>query len=545
MRNPISLLLSQYNRYIIYCIISILGIHFKLTLGQIVVILIHPPVAKPSEPPAGLARLSGALKSHGISHSILDANLEGLLYLIERSKTLAGTSSDKWTSRAFRNASGNYNSLRTWQTYLNLDRYKRAVIDLDHAIEKSVDCGLSIGLANYKDSELSPLQSSDLIKAAERPDINPFYPYFSKRLRELIEKGGASSAGFSLNYLSQALCTFAMIGFMRRSFPEIKIILGGGLVTSWMNNPEWRDPFTGLVDHLIAGPGEQQLLSAMGIADANGIYYTPAYDSLPLSDYLSPGMILPYSASSGCYWNKCSFCPEKAEDNPYIPLAVNRVIDDLNALIMNIRPSLVHLLDNAISTTLLKRLATEPLGVPWYGFARVTRLLTDIDFCRALKQSGCVMLKLGLESGDQAVLDKMQKGIDLETASLVLKTLKKAGISTYVYLLFGTPAETLTEARNTLEFTIRHNEEIGFLNIALFNMPVCGPEMSGYKTSSFYEGDLSLYTDFVHPKAWGRKNVRLFLDNEFKRHPAVSAILQKDPPVFTSNHALLFVMRHG
>ncbi len=508
-------------------------------------ILIHPPVAKRSEPPAGIARIAGALTSHGISHSILDANLEGLLYLIDRSQTLAGSTSDRWTSRAFRNATGNYTSLRGWQTYLNIDRYKRAVIDLEHAIEKSVDNGVIIGLANYKDGTLSPLRSADLITAAERHEINPFYPYFSKRLRELIEKDGHSVAGFSLNYLSQALCTFAMIGFIRMNFPGIKIILGGGLVTSWMNNTEWRDPFTGLVDHLISGHGEEQLLSLLGINDANEMHYTPAYDSLPLSDYLSPGLILPYSASGGCYWNRCSFCPEKAEDNPYIPLAVDKVMNDLNVLIMNIRPSLVHLLDNAISTALLKRLAAEPLGVPWYGFARVSSLLTDIDFCRTLKQTGCVMLKLGLESGDQAVLDKMQKGIELETASLALKTLKKAGISTYIYLLFGTPTETLTEARNTLEFVVRHKDEIGFLNIALFNMPVCGPEMAGYETSSFYEGDLSLYTDFIHPNGWDRKNVRHFLDNEFKKHPAVSAILRKDPPVFTSNHAPLFVMRHG
>lgn len=508
-------------------------------------ILIHPPVAKPSEPPTGIARLSGALSSHGISHSILDANLEGLLYLIDRSKSLAGTSPERWTTRAFRNASGNYIALKSWQTYHNIDRYKRAVIDLDHAMEKSVDSGAIIGLANYKDGELSPLRSTDLIKAAEKPEINPFHPYFSKRLRELIEKDGPSAAGFSLNYLSQALCTFAMIGFIRQNFSGIKIILGGGLVTSWMNNPEWQNPFAGLVDHLISGPGEGQLLSLSGIDDTNENHYPPDYDSLHLSDYLSPGGILPYSASSGCYWNKCSFCPEKAEENPYIPLPVERVMDDLNKLIMDLRPSLVHLLDNAVSTALLKRLAGDPLGVPWYGFARVSGLLTDIDFCRALKRSGCIMLKLGLESGDQSVLDKMQKGIDLETASLVLKTLKKAGISTYVYLLFGTPPETLAEAGNTLEFTIRHKDEIGFLNIAIFNMPVCGTEISGYKTSSFYEGDLSLYTDFIHPNGWDRKQVRHFLDNEFKKHPAVSVILRKTPPIFTSNHAPLFVMRHG
>ena len=281
----------------------------------------------------------------------------------------------------------------------------------------------------------------------------------------------------------------------------------------------------------------------MGIDETGEKHFTPDYDSLPLDQYLAPGRILPYSASSGCYWNKCSFCPEKAEDNPYVPVPVERAIDDLDSLTAENKPALVHLLDSAVSPALLKKLAAGPSGVPWYGFARISSLLTDMDFCMALKKSGCVMLKLGLESGDQGVLDRMQKGIDLETASVALKTLKKAGIAAYVYLLFGTPPETLPEARNTLEFIARHKDEIGFLNVAIFNMPICGAGSSVFQTSRFYEGDLSLYTDFTHPGGWDRKQVRRFLDNEFRKHKAVAEILRNDPPIFTSNHAPLFAMQ--
>ena len=506
-------------------------------------ILIYPPAAKPCEPPAGLAKLAGVLGRHGISHRVLDANLEALLYIIDNHDTPSGPSSDRWTGRAFRNLSKNCSSLRDRHTYNNIDRYKRAVIDLNRAIGKSSGNRAMPGLANYRHRDFSPLKSADLIRAAERPEASLFYTYFSNRLTGLIKKGRFSVAGFSLNYLSQALCTFAMIGFIRRTFPMMTVVLGGGLVSSWMKNPEWQNPFKGLIDRLIAGPGEQHLLSIMGIDKAGEKHYTPAYDAMPLNDYLAPGRVLPYSASSGCYWNQCSFCPEKAENNPYVPAPVDSVMDDLDTLIAKTRPALVHLLDNAVSPALLKKLAINQLGVPWYGFARISGLLTDIDFCIALKNSGCVMLKLGLESGDQGVLDRMQKGIDLETASLVLKTLKKAGIAAYVYLLFGTPPETLSKARNTLEFVVRHKDEIGFLNLALFNMPVCGPETSEFETRSFYEGDLSLYTDFRHPNGWGRRQVRRFLDNEFKKHPAVSEILKKDPPIFTSNHAPFFVMQ--
>jgi radical SAM superfamily enzyme YgiQ (UPF0313 family) len=433
--------------------------------------------------------------------------------------------------------------LNSWEAYEQEDRYRRAIKDLNRLLEMTARSqGIRLGLANYEHEELSPARSSDLVRAAENPKENPFYSYFKNRLTELLESEQPPLIGFSLNYLSQALCTFAMAGFLRREWPEVKLVLGGGLVTSWMRRPGWQDPFKGLVDHLVAGPGETPLLSLMGQKGSTGNDpYRPNYDSLPLKDYLAPETILPYSASSGCYWNRCSFCPERAEGNPYVAIPAERVILDLNSLVDRHKPVLIHLLDNAIAPSLMEAISEHPPGVPWYGFARVTRHLTDPDFCLALKRSGCVMLKLGLESGDQAVLDSMQKGINLEEASSALKNLKNAGIATYVYLLFGTPPEGQAEARRTLEFVVKHHDEIGFLNLAIFNMPIYGPETQKIGTKTFYEGDLSLYTDFDHPKGWTRQRVRQFLDKEFKRHPAVAAILRRDPPVFTSNHAPFFV----
>ncbi len=507
-------------------------------------ILIYPPVAKPCEPPAGLARLAGALTQYKVRHEILDANLEALLYLISKPGPTR-TPSDRWTARAFRNLSKNHALMKDWKIYHSIDRYKRAVMDLNRTVEMSLNHGFTSGLADFHHKELSPLRSRDLIRAAETPEQSPFYPYFRKRLLELVRKRSSSMIGISLNYLSQALCTFAMAGLIKKEFPKMTIVLGGGLVTSWMRNPKWKNPFTGLVDHLIAGPGEYQLLSLFGINDIQKEHFTPCYDSLPLNDYLSPGLILPYSASSGCYWNRCSFCPERAENNSYVPAPVERAANDLNILTVKMKPALIHLLDNSVSAALLKKLACKPSDVPWYGFARISSLLTDTDFCMALKKAGCVMLKLGLESGDQEVLDRLHKGINLDTASLALTTLKKAGIAAYVYLLFGTPEETLTEAQKTLEFVVRHREQISFLNLAIFNMPTCGTEAGKFKINSFYEGDLSLYTDFSHPKGWDRKQVRMFLNNEFRKNRAVSEILKRDPSIFTSNHAPFFVMKQG
>ncbi len=502
-------------------------------------ILIHPPVAKPGEPPAGIARLSGALSAHNFIHTVLDANLEGLLYLLQSPRP--ESAEDVWSKRAYRNAGRNLSLIRDPDTYRSLARYTRVVTDLGRVLEKSSGrSGAHVGLANFQHELLSPLRSRDLIAVAEQPELNVFYPYFSRRLESIIHHEQTQVIGFSMNYLSQAINTFAMIGFVRKKFPGLKIIVGGGLSTSWLRTPLWQNPFTGLVDHFVAGPGEMRLFEILGI-EPKEMISLPDYQTMPLHDYFSPGFILPYSAAAGCFWNRCNFCPEKAEGNPYIPIPHDRVIADLEILAVQTAPVLIHLLDNAVAPALMGALIEKGPHLPWYGFARVSSHLADPDFCMALKQSGCIMLKLGLESGDQQVLDRMEKGIMVDMASRVMKNLKRAGIASYVYLIFGTPAENLHSARMTLEFVSKHRQYIDFLNLAIFNMPACGAGSSDFETKRFYDGDLSLYTDFLHPHGWDRKQVRHFLEDEFRKNPAVSLILKNDPTVFTSNHAPLFV----
>ena len=503
-------------------------------------LLIFPPVAKPCEPPAGIAQLAAALHSHDLPCRVLDANLEGLLWLLEQ----ACNADDTWSRRAIKGRSRHLADLRSSDLYSSPDRYSRAVRDLNRLLAVTGRAnGAIVGLADYQNPRLSPLRSADLLFAAGYPEQSPFYPWFSDGLEEWLD--GIATIGFSLNYLSQALCTFAMIGHVRKRFPGVRIVLGGGLTTSWLRQPGWKNPFAGLLDHLIGGPGEIPLLELLGCDTQDHGHIMPDYTLLPMQDYLSPGFILPFSTACGCYWNRCSFCPERAEGNRYTPLPVAEALAGLHALTAQTKPVLLHLLDNAISPAFLLALAVDPPGVPWYGFARFGPELTDPDFCKALKRSGCVMLKLGLESGDQGVLDRLNKGIDIRQAARVLENLRAAGIGVYLYLLFGTPSETETEARRTLEFVVRHREAITFMNLALFNMPINGAEAAGYGIDPFYEGDLSLYTAFRHPHGWDRKQVRGFLDKEFKRDPAVGAILRNDPPLFTSNHAAFFTGAPG
>ncbi len=495
-------------------------------------LLIYPPVAKNCEHPAGVAKLGGFLRANGARCATLDANRLAFDYFLG----LDCGKDDTWSRRARKNLALNIKGLKTAQGYANFDRYKRGVSDLNRVLsgigdERSVE----LSLANYQD-KYSPVQSDALLKVVQEYQETFFYDFYVKEISPVIELENPEVIGVSLTYLSQAVATFALIGFLKDRYPQVKIVVGGGLVTSWMRSPLWKNPFAGVVQ-CVAGAGEQTLLRLLG-SDAHGVAAPPVYDCT--DDYLAPGFILPYSASSGCYWNKCLFCPETAEGNPYHPIESKQVLADIVPLIQKHEPVLVHFLDNAVSPALMKALVKNDLGTPWYGFARACPELACPDFCRDLRRSGCVMLKLGLESGDQNVLDAMHKGIDLSLVEKVLTSLKAAGIMTYVYLLFGTPSEDETSARRTMAFTIQHHEEIGFLNLAIFNLPIGGPEAAGLAVNDFYEGDLSLYADFTHPKGWSRRLVRTFLNKEFKRHPAIARISRRDPPQFTSNHAAFF-----
>lgn len=496
-------------------------------------ILIYPPVAKPGEPPAGLARLSGALRSAGVAHTVIDAALESLLYQLNHANTGA--------SRRGRSVSvpDHLAALRSWAGYRSIDHYRRIVGDLNRILAAGRGTA-RWDMAEYRHVRLASTHSGSLLRAAEHPDLLPFFPYFRDCLLPRLLQLNPRVVGISLNFLSQAAGGFALAGLIRREMPRVRIIMGGGLITSWMCRYPLPSLFDGLIDSFIAGPGEEAVLREAGITSLSPDT-VPDYTGFEMEAYLSPVPVLPYAASDGCYWKRCVFCPEKTENTGYIARSPNVVITQTAEACGAIRAGLIHFLDAAMSPTLLSALSRKRLPAPWYGYARFEEHLLDPERCRALKDHGCRMLKLGLESGSQRVLDGMAKGIDIGQASSILKNLQRAGIPTYVYVLFGTPCEEEKDARMTLDFIKRHAGAVTFLNAAIFNLPVGSDEENDLETFPLSDDDLSLYRGFRHPQGWDRAKIRHFLDRVWKRDRTIRAILNRTPTTFTSNHAPFFV----
>ena len=500
-------------------------------------LLIFPPVAKPSEPPAGVALLSAALKEQEIPCHVVDANIEGLLYLINSEIVPI----DSWSKRALKNREKILFDLKDKALYENMDRYHQRVYDLNKLLSISVDTKrFRITLSDYSDASLSSVNSKDLLKSARLYKENPFYPFFEDKLRGKIQNTDSKFIGISLCYLNQALVSFALAGWIRSNFKDKKLVMGGGLISSWMSRPDYKDPFKDLVDVMIRGEGEIPLLELLGIKDVDKRHYVPDYDFVKDDLYIAPGKVLPFRASIGCYWGKCRFCPENAETRPYSSQRALKVLQDLKLVDQKYAPDYIHLIDNAVTPAFLKALSKNKFGFKWYGFVRFEKEFLDPDFCHDLKRSGCDMLKLGLESGDQGVLDQMNKGTNLNFVSTILKNLHHAGILTFVYLLFGTSFEDEQGAFKTLEYIKAHEVYIDYLNLAVFNLPKFSDDAKDLDTREFYHGDLSLYLNFTHPFGWDRRQVKQFLDKTFKKQVSAGSGIRKNPAFFSSNHAVFF-----
>jgi hypothetical protein len=61
-----------------------------------------------------------------------------------------------------------------------------------------------------------------------------FFLLFRARITQVLAAFPTRTIGLSINYLSRALCAFAVVGFAKTVPPELCVVLGGSLITSWV-----------------------------------------------------------------------------------------------------------------------------------------------------------------------------------------------------------------------------------------------------------------------------------------------------------------------
>lgn len=526
-------------------------------------LLIHPPAMKPAEPPLGTAVLLSHLRRKGFRAAAVDGNLEAYLHLLNgaRLKSAAGEAPSTHVRRAVRNAPAALSFLRSRAAAGSFSRYEAAVRHLNGALSAHRGAGGAerLTLSDYTREGLSEFSPADLSRAASGEAPSIFAGYFHD-LAERVAALRPRCVAVSIHYRHQVLPAFELAGLLRRRLPAAKILGGGGMLTSWRkalrSEGAWFSPF-----HAIGfGPGEELLASAAAGRLAEGepfaeggdtVEFLPEYGFAPLPEYLSPEPVLPVASSRGCYWRKCAFCPEAvAPTHPFRASDPASFPGLLRELSLRHGVARFHLTDDAIPPTVLKGIAHGKgllRGIFWHGFARFGRELLDPGFVSALAEAGCSMLQLGLESGSQPLLDRMGKGTRVEEASAILSNLSRAGISAYVYVMLGFPGETREDAERTREFLSGHAGEIGWLNLAIMNLPrdaslPGGPGPDDAPGHAFPRGEetLGLYRPSPARDGWGRAQARRFLQRELLGDASIREIAARTPPWFTSSHAFFF-----
>ena len=527
------------------------------------VLLLQPPALIPSEPPLSLAILSSALFQAGISSEVIDTNLDAYLYLLNdnRLTELAGENPKTSIRRALKHLRQSLNLLRSPEGIRSFPRYSTAVRYLNLLLSLWSDNNENerLTLGDYQHKGYSVFNPDDLALFGSGDVHTLFHPYFQDELLPRIEVHQPQIVAISINYLHQVFPAFELAGLLRRQFPDLELVAGGGLVTSWQEPLRRLDYKLQPFDHLVFGPGEASLVSLAKssvpdqyyLIDNTDIGFVPDFSFAKFNQYFSPEPVLPISASRGCYWQKCLFCPEAtAPVHPYGSFQPAEFPDLLVQLSERYAIKKFHLTDNAIPVNILKKMAehrADLKGLSWFGFVRFEPALEDPEFIQQLATSGCKMLQLGLESGSQVVLDRLGKGIKLAAASQILNNLYQAGISSYVYIMLGTPGETEADAEMTLSFLEQHAEKIGFLNISIMNLPrgselLENPELYGIDSSWLRDDDtpLSLYHEFKSASGWDRTAARKFLNQRLLGSSVIREIVKQNPPLFSSNHAFFF-----
>ena len=175
-------------------------------------------------------------------------------------------------------------------------------------------------------------------------------------------------------------------------------------------------------------------------------YFNPSVKKMPFTTM---------QTSRGCPAH-CSFCTvPNFYGNKIRARSIDKIIEELH-IIKAAGYNEVFIRDETFTIyrernlELCNRIIEEKLNLSWICNARVGTV--DRETLRMTKKAGCHMIKVGVESGVQSILDNLHKGIKVEDTRTLFEWAHSVGIDVHAHTMLGCPGETQETIEQTIKF---------------------------------------------------------------------------------------------
>jgi len=197
------------------------------------------------------------------------------------------------------------------------------------------------------------------------------------------------------------------------------------------------------------------------IKDLNRLPY-PAWELLPGEKYVLPFIDKRYfmvETSRGCPF-ACDFCVvslchgvEFREKKP------KNVVDEIEHLKKTFGVQYFNLFGDTVTLnkkfvdSFCDEVIKRNLDIRWLTNTRADTLC-DLDLVRKMKASGCWMLSIGIESCSEEIRRDMHKKLETDKIIQAIELLKKVGILSFGFFIYGYPGETEQGMYDTTRFAM-------------------------------------------------------------------------------------------
>jgi radical SAM superfamily enzyme YgiQ (UPF0313 family) len=158
----------------------------------------------------------------------------------------------------------------------------------------------------------------------------------------------------------------------------------------------------------------------------------------------------------GCPYS-CIYCASKKIWHKKVRFrSAENVVKELIYLKENYNSPLIYFVDDTFTLNrnrakeICRGIIKKSLDIEWKCDTRVDCL--DYELVNLMKKSGCIRIKIGVETGSEKILKRIKKGLTKDKIRKGVDIIKRVGIPLTVYLMAGFPEETNNDIKETIEF---------------------------------------------------------------------------------------------